>query len=250
MSLDLNGILSGWAFEPGQIKVRRVSGLDGRDKIQLRIDLGVLQMEMSGRPDGVRPRGAESLFAWHQKKAREAEGRGDEFSLSAEDCAELQQEGIQYYHRYLSLFQLEEFPAVARDTARNLDLFSFVAEHGEREELGQAFQQFRPYVLMMQTRARAGLELENDNYGAAIRAIEKGRDAIVEFFKSAGREEAAAESAEVTALDELLEEVQQKRPLTRIEKLKQELDQAIASEAFEQAAKLRDAIRELESRGA
>jgi hypothetical protein len=26
-------------------------------------------------------------------------------------CAELQQEGIQYYHRYLSLFQIGEFEA-------------------------------------------------------------------------------------------------------------------------------------------
>src|SRR5437763_566335 len=49
MSLDLNTILKDWPHEPGMIKVRKVTGLDGREKLQLRIDLGVLHMEMRGR---------------------------------------------------------------------------------------------------------------------------------------------------------------------------------------------------------
>ncbi len=50
MSLDLNTILKDWPHENGNIKVRKITGLDGREKLQLRVDLGVLQMEMSGRP--------------------------------------------------------------------------------------------------------------------------------------------------------------------------------------------------------
>lgn len=245
MSLDLNQILGDWPHEPGQIKVRKVSGVDGREKLQLRIDLGVIQMEMSGRPDGTRPKGCESLLAYHQAQAAEQVTAGAKYELSADDCGELQQEGIQYYHRYLALYQLKEYDAVIRDTQRNLDLFSFVAEHVERDEMSMAFQQFRPYVLMMNTRAKAAQELDNDNYGAAIRFIEKGRDSILDFYKSNGNPEAAAESAELSFLDDLLEEVRSKRPLTRIEKLRQELDTAVASEAFERAAQLRDAIRDL-----
>ena len=52
MSLDLNTLLNEWPHEPGAIKVRKILGLDGREKLQLRIDLGMLQMEMTGRPDG------------------------------------------------------------------------------------------------------------------------------------------------------------------------------------------------------
>src|SRR6266567_990805 len=55
MSLDLNSILKDWPHENGSIKVRKVAGLDGREKLQLRVDLGVLQMELTGRPDGRRP---------------------------------------------------------------------------------------------------------------------------------------------------------------------------------------------------
>ena len=52
MSLDLNTILKDWPHESGSIKVRKITGFDGCEKLQLRVDLGVLQMEMSGRPDG------------------------------------------------------------------------------------------------------------------------------------------------------------------------------------------------------
>jgi hypothetical protein len=153
MSLDLNTILKDWPHENGNIKVRKITGLDGREKLQLRVDLGVLQMEMSGRPDGQRPHKCESLLEYHQKRAARAEEKGQPYDLTPEQCAELQQEGIQYYHRYLSLFQINDFAGVVRDTQRNLDLFTFVTEHTDREELSWSLQQFRPYVLMMSTSA-------------------------------------------------------------------------------------------------
>src|SRR5205823_12516453 len=109
MSLDLNTVLRDWPHESGAIKVRKIVGLDGREKLQLRIDLGVLQMEINGRPDGQRPHNCESLLAYHQLRAAHTEGCGDTYELTSEQCAELQQEGIQYYHRYLSLFQINDF---------------------------------------------------------------------------------------------------------------------------------------------
>src|SRR5438270_5807025 len=157
MSLDLNTILKDWPHQNGSIKVRKIVGLDGREKLQLRIDLGVLQMEVKGRPDGVRPYGCESLLDYHQRRSEIAEKKGEYYELSPEQCAELQQEGIQYYHRYLSLFQINDFAGVVRDTQRNLDLFDFVAEHTDRDELSWNLQQFRPYVLMMNTRAKASI---------------------------------------------------------------------------------------------
>ena len=56
-NLDLNDLLEGWPHEPGQVKARKIVGRDGCEKIQLRIDLGLIQMELNGRPDGVRPHG-------------------------------------------------------------------------------------------------------------------------------------------------------------------------------------------------
>src|SRR4026209_2992025 len=183
MSLDLNTILKDWTYESGTVKVRKSTGLDGREKLQLRVDLGVLQMEITGRPDGRRPHNCESLLEYHRKRACGAEQKGEAAQLTPEECAELQQEGIQYYHRYLSLFQINDFPGVIRDTQRNLDLFAFVAEHVDRDELIWSFQQFRPYGLMMNTRAKASILLGEGRFGDAMREIERGRDGIQEFFQ-------------------------------------------------------------------
>ena len=222
--------------------MRKILGSDGKEKIQLRIELGVLQMNTSGRPDGQRPHGFESLLAWHVDRAKQREAASEEYALTADECGELQQEGIQYYHRYISLFQLNDFPGVIRDTQRNLDLFTFVSKYSDREEVVQSFEQFRPYVLMMNTRAKASIELEREDYDAAVRQIERGREKIRAAYVDAGNPEGATSSPEIGFLNEWLEEVRQKRPLTKLERLQKEMDIAIASEAYERAAELRDAI--------
>src|SRR6516162_6811035 len=228
MSLDLNTILKDWPHEPGAIKVRKILGLDGREKLQLRIDLGVLQMEMAGRPDGLRPNGCESLLSYHQQRAARAEERGDDYDLTPEQVSELQQEGIQYYHRYLSLFQINEFAGVVRDTQRNLDLFNFVTEHTDREELSWTMQQFRPYVLMMNTRAKASILLGQGKFAEAMLQIQYGRDAIADFFQRSATPELASKSSEIAFLDEWLEEVKAKRPLSKLEIMQREMETAIA----------------------
>ena len=249
MSLDLNTLLHDWPHESGSIKVRKILGLDGREKLQLRIDLGILQMEMTGRPDGTRPHNCESLLHYHQRRAARCESRGDTYELSTEQCSELQQEGIQYYHRYLSLFQINEFQAVIRDTQRNLDLFEFVSEHTDRDELAWSFQQFRPYVLMMNTRAKASILLGDGRFSDAIGEIERGRDVIEEFFQNSNFPELAQKSSEIAFLEEWLEEVTAKRPLSKLEIMQREMEVAIASELYERAAELRDAIKLLKTSG-
>jgi hypothetical protein len=248
MSLDLNTILKDWPHENGSIKVRKITGLDGREKLQLRVDLGVLQMETTGRPDGQRPHNCESLLEYHQKQAARAEAKGQAYELTPEQCAELQQEGIQYYHRYLSLFQINDFAGVVRDTQRNLDLFTFVTEHTDHEELSWNLQQFRPYVLMMNTRAKASIFLGQNKFAEAVTEIERGRDAIADFLQHSNFPELVSKSAEIAFLDEWLEEVKAKRPLSKLEVMQREMERAIAKELYERAAELRDAIKVLKTK--
>ncbi len=236
MSLDLNTILRDWPHENGNVKVRKIAGLDGREKLQLRVDLGVLQMEMTGRPDGQRPHNCDSLLEYHQRRAARAEEKGEGYELTPEQCAELQQEGIQYYHRYLSLFQINDFGGVMRDTQRNLDLFTFVAEHTDREELSWSMQ-----------RARASILLGEGKFAEAMGEIERGRDAISEFFQRSNFPELVSKSSEIAFLDEWLEEVKAKRPLSKLEIMQREMEAAIAKELYERAAELRDAIKLLKT---
>jgi excinuclease UvrABC helicase subunit UvrB len=95
--------------------------------------------------------------------------------------------------------------------------------------------------MMMNTRAKASLELEHNDYAAAIRQIERGRDEIMEALQE--RPEPAETNPEVQFLEEWLEELRRKRPLSKLETLQREMDRAIAGEAYERAAELRDAIR-------
>ena len=242
MSLDLNDLLRDWPHEPGMIKVRKILGSDGKEKIQLRIDLGLIQMETVGRPDGLEPHDRESLLEYHQERAKRAEKKSEAYVISADEVGELQQEGIQYYHRYISFFQLSDYHGVIRDTQRNLDMFSFVGNHAQPEELAASVLQFTPYVLMMNTRARASIEIEREEYGTAAKKIEDGMGKIRAFYEKIENPEAQANSPELSFLGEWMEEVKAKQPLTKLEKMQREMDQAIASEAYERAAQLRDLI--------
>ena len=159
MDFDISHLLASWEYQPGQVVVRRFTGKDGREKIQLRVDLGLLQMNVDGRPDGKRPMGHASLFEYYQarlyKHLANSAGSEEGFKLNAEDCTKLQIEALQYHHRYICLLELEDYTMSIRDAERNLAVFNFVAKHAESEELSWSLRQFQPQLLMVLTRARA-----------------------------------------------------------------------------------------------
>jgi hypothetical protein len=250
MSFDLSDLLRDWPYEPGQLQVRKIVGVDGREKLQLRLDMGVLQMELRGRPDGREPHGMETELEYQVERARK---EGDDFELTVDEIGTLQAEGVQYYHRYLALFQLGDWVGVVRDTKRNLEMFSFVAKHAPDEESAWSVQMFRPYVLMMNTRAKASLALEKDDVPAAIALVEKGIGQIERFARehSHGDEGPGGETgnSEIGSLREWLGELRKLKPLTPVEKLRHEMEKAVKDEKYERAAELRDAIRELRRKG-
>src|SRR5262245_64616572 len=57
MNRDLSKLLREWPFQPGQITARIVTGEDGEPKVQVRLDLGIIQLNADGRPDGEKPFG-------------------------------------------------------------------------------------------------------------------------------------------------------------------------------------------------
>jgi len=249
MNFDISHILEHWDYEPGQVVVRKFKGKDGREKIQLRVDLGLLQMNATGRPDGKRPFGQQSLldhFISQLEKHRAANSGDDEnFSLKGEDCAKLQQESIQYHHRYICLFQLEDYDGVIRDTERNLEAFDFVQLYSESDEMAWALQQFRPQLLMMRIRARGAVALRENKYPAVIKLIEEGLDEIRNFYREHSRHELLEQSGEIQSLEIWLQEISAKRPMTEREKLESALDEAVKAENYEKAAKLRDSLRKI-----
>jgi hypothetical protein len=251
MNFDISPLLNEWEYQPGQIGVRQFKGKDGIQKIQLRVDLGMLQMNAHGRPDGKTPYGYESLLEYFEsrlaKYRKGHQGEDDGFELGAEDCSRLQQEGIQYHHRYICLFQLQDYPGVIRDTKRNLKVFDLVENYAASEELAWSLQQFRPQVLMMLSRAKGSMALESGDYSEAIAAVKSGLEQLREFYEKHGRLESLEQSGEIQSLEVWLKELQAKRPLTRREKLEFALNEAIRREDYEEAAKVRDTLKNLRS---
>ena len=96
-SKDIVPLLKGWDYEPGTINVRKINGLDGKPKLQMRLDLGLLQMELTGRPDGATPHGHDSLLDYYEEQLREhKKTNGSElgFHLTSSECQSLRDEAV------------------------------------------------------------------------------------------------------------------------------------------------------------
>jgi len=242
MDHDIGHLLNNWDFEPDEFLARRIQAEDGSEKIQIRIDMGILQLETAGRPDGTLPFGYSSLLDYHL--AQVEANKEDDFTFDEGQCEDLFQEAWQFYHRYLSLFYLEDYAGVVEDTEHTLNIFELVDEYSPNDEVRSYFEQYYPHAIMMQTRARAMIALESEDYPTALNAVEEGI-ANIESFVEEWESDIEEEIPELSFLRELHEELEQERPLTQREQLERDLDEAVAAENFEEAARLRDKIQTL-----
>jgi hypothetical protein len=239
LSKDITPILAGWEHDPDEMQVRIVTGDDGRDKIQMRLDLGLLQMEMAGRPDGRRPDGHESLLDLYEARSSSS---AEDFALDISACAALMQEGRLYYQRYLAAFHLQRYDLVVRDTERNLRLFAFVVRHASRPRDKIEFDQYRPYVMMMRTRALALDSLAKNDPSQALAQIDEGIEGIRDFLKDYEQSDHEAECMELGFLLRWKRDIESNRPRGPLERLEQQLELAVALEDYEEAARIRDQL--------
>ena len=250
MSDNIHEALEDWEFEPGAITVRKIIGEDGQPKVQMRLELGLIQMEMQGRPDGLRPHDRESYLHFHQEKLEEyikRNGSQDGFMLTALECSELRSESLHYYYRYLSLFHLDEFKQVTADTARNIEVAELLKRFAESDEDKYSIEQYRAYIIMMNTQAQARQSRADGDLYEALGAIRNGIKKIAQFLEETPFDlEDAEDSHEIRLLEELEQEILAELPTDSPERLREELDQAIENEDFEKAASLRDRIRAIE----
>jgi len=246
--LDITRILADWEYVPDEVNVRIIEGDDRKLKIQMRLDLGLLQMEYDGRPDGKRPYGEESYLCYFQNQLQKyikKNGTDEGFCLTAEDCVLLQNESLQYYYRYLSLFHLQEYEAVVRDTARNLEVFDFLKTYAEDEDDQLLLEQYRPYVVMMNARAAAHLRLEKNRPDEAVQLLENAILQLEAFFAEFDRPDLANKSSEILFLRQFAEEIQSRWSANPVRELREKMMDAVAREDFETAASIRDEIKKL-----
>ncbi|NQV16832.1 UvrB/UvrC motif-containing protein [bacterium] len=238
--MDIGKLLNDWPFDPLTVSARIIRGDDGKKKIQMRVDLGLIQMEYSGRPDGRRPKGSKSYLDHYRSTA----SSNKDFILTPRQSFDLRQEGMQYYHRYLSLHQLKDYKGVIRDTRHNLDILNLIANYAGAAE-NFTSQQHRPYVMMMNTSAKIMLKLEENDKTEALRILRAGVRQIKNVYENILDDPQPDLSPEIYQLRELQHRITDDGVPTELpasEKLEIELQMALLSENYEKAATIRDQI--------
>ncbi|QDV73473.1 UvrB/UvrC motif-containing protein [Botrimarina mediterranea] len=237
---DFDSLLKSWSYVPGEVSARRGHGADGRLVLQLRIDLGVLQMEADGRPDGVRPLGHDTYL--DALRAEEAIA-GEDFELDDDQCVEIDREFVQYYHRRVAWLALREFDHVVSDADHTLALMDFSSAHAPNDDWVEEHEQYRPFVLFHRTQAAALAELQRTDPEAAVLVIDEGfrqlRESLADLAAIVGEDLEDDEAYDFsTKLEELRRSILVEYDLEA--PLDEQLANAIAHEEYELAAEIRD----------
>ncbi len=238
----IDDILKDWPYEPNSVSVRMVKGRDGRDIIQMRIEMGILQLEIAGRPDGDRPGGFDTFFDYlaHEAVADEA------MVMTEEQCSEADREFVQFYHRRICWLAIREFEHAKHDADHTLGLMDFCRDHSPDEAWTMTHEQYRPFVLFHRTQAATLSALEDDDAEAAVEEVNNGLERLKDLFEEFDAGEEFNENELVARLVELRESVREKFAVGRT--LQEQLDDAIASEQYELAARLRDQLADRRNR--
>jgi hypothetical protein len=202
MRRDIDEALQGWPYEPepGEVIAREVRARDGRNVLQIRIELGLLQ------------------------------------------CSAADREFTQFYHRRVAWLTLQRYDKALLDADHSIALMDFVRKFATDADYIASHERYRGLVLFHRTQAAAALARERRRPEEAIDAVREGMDRLVEH------QQAVATETDDTPNDALIEQLRHlEREIRKnfaVEKtLREQLDEAVADEDYELAARIRDQIK-------
>ena len=179
-SKHIDHLLRDWPYQFGDVLARKVRGSDRRDVLQMRVDMGVLQLETSGRPDGERP-GEFDTYYDYLVSLYVVEG--EDFELDEERCMEIDRELVQFYHRRMCWLALREYRRAAKDADHTLALMDFSTAHSPDDDWSMMHEQYRPFVLFHRTQATALAELDETDPEHAISILDEGLSRMRAIFE-------------------------------------------------------------------
>lgn len=235
---DLTELLRAWPEDPGRMTVRFLRSDDGRVLLQRRVPLGVFQMEASGRPDGLRPGGHESVLADFRTRDRRAMD-----ALGADELDAAEQEGAQFMHRAIAMAAMGELEAVIRD-ADHVRRLADCVNAGSGSPRSQVLAHLLVRATLLAVRAEVVRALRQHGAGRAIEAIDRGLADLESMLERNGAIE-PIDSSGAEALRALRAVLMPKLPSSQREELRERLRAAILAENFELAAILRNELRQI-----
>jgi len=130
----------------------------------------------TGRPDGKRPHGCDSYheyFCQRLEEYKQAFKTEDGFTLTEREWNQLFNESYDRYVRYLLFSSIKRWEDVQRDTDTNLQVLDLARRYAESEATWQIYQ-YKGYILMMNSIARAELALQDNDHFSALQIVDQG----------------------------------------------------------------------------
>lgn len=247
MTLDLDELTRGWDCPPGELRARMVVGRDGQEQLQLRIDLGLMQMLPHGRPDGERYHGLPTVYDYIRHELLVGGS-----ALTQADWQELQRELLQTNYRRLGYSALAEEALKSNnaDHARSCiaatiaDIDICLADLQlliDQQAVGDTPLALRPTLLFERGRWLAQLRVVEGQFEEAIEQAEAAADRLDECLSEWGcDEEVREQDPGVRYLRDLGRQLRLEYGVSQT--LRERLEEALEREDFETAAELRDAL--------
>ena len=167
---------------------------DGREVVIVQPNaFTVSRIYATGRPDGARPHGMDSYYAYYHGKLEKYEEDNDTrtgFELTEEEWETLFEESFFRYTRYLLFAGIKRWKDVLQDTDTNLSVTNLAKEFAPAEIAWRSYQ-YKGYMIMMNSIAKAELSLQDDDPDTALKQIDNGIQQIGEFCAECLREEHA-----------------------------------------------------------
>jgi hypothetical protein len=257
---DLSPILNSWPAKRGTVCARKLAAEDGQTFIQMRVDLGVLQMRCQGRPDGENQQGFESMLSFLASRVGPEEAP---LELSDDEREEIVREMLQYYRRRICMITLADeakhandpaeadacYQQAIRDADHNLKMLQLLADHCTDTEFANEHCQYRPFIIMHRTACLTERALLADDPEQAIEYVKTG----IAQIEACGEMQPEIDSedpdddAEMASLDPFIADLQEleqriRRQYDCSRTLREKLEDAIDAEDYELAARLRDQL--------
>jgi hypothetical protein len=259
IAMDLAIVLRDWPYDEHENanNIRKIVGLDGAQKLQIRVRNGVIQWEINGRPDGQRPYGFDSVLEYclHLSSSfDEFDTPGDEdgFCLEGQLLRELNAELKDYGRRRQALMLVSDYGRALSDALHTERILDVIRDHARPPAVKKA-EQRRPLVVGARTRAEALKAIRDDELRRALGVLTAGIQEIEVLFEQRGAPEALCRCRPRRILVDLRRSLRERYhiPLTDrelLQTLRSEQKVAVEQEDFEMAASLRDKINGLLAR--
>lgn len=243
MGLDLDEILAGWERPEDEIAARLVTGRDGARLVQLRVDLGILQMHVDGRPDGRRYNGTATALEEMERALGADESAGEPL------WSELHRELGQFNYRRLALLALLDHAGggLQRDEERGLLRRAMQdTDHCLRilciqERCGRGDAAFdipmTPSLIVNRAKLLVRLHELDGRPEQAVEAAEEGVEALRRLLLDSGFSDLECDQEpSIAYLVQLGRRLRRRYKIDRT--LKERLAEAVEKDDFETAARL------------